>query len=345
LRALTPEYDGDCGDIAISTRVRLARNLRDYPFPGAMSAEQEAAVLDKISVFLQECAGGHMFRSVDLDRLKRENPFEPVAMVERHLISKELVSKEGRRGVVLSADERVSVMVNEEDHLRIQSLGGGLCLRDCMETVSRLERLLEAEFRFAHSERLGWLTRCPTNLGTGLRASVMLHLPAHTDSGEMHNLAAILGKTGYTVRGLYGEGTKAVGAIYQISNPQTMGAESEQIIESLHALILRIIAREHEIQHALDSHYPGYIEDKVWRSYGILANARRMSGEEAMRLLSAVRTGVSIGEMDLSIPMLNRLIHRIQPNTLCSEERRALGDNERDQKRAALLRGQLRFHE
>jgi protein arginine kinase len=326
------------GDIAVSSRIRLARNLAETPFPGAMTEQQQSSVFEQIGDFLGGIAEGEAFRVIDTVELKVENPFEAASLLERHLISKELFHKSEKCGAAISPDEKVSVMINEEDHLRIQALGEGLALKSCLETVDRLETMLSGHFDFANDEEHGWLTRCPTNLGTGLRASVMLHLPAHTDSGSIHGLTARLAKSGYTIRGFYGEGTKPVGRLYQISNQQTMGLSVRQIVENLNALVLRIITREREIQRALDNNHPGYIDDHVWRAFGLLTNARSISGEEAMQLLSAVRVGVSIGELSVPISTIDNLIHKIQPNTLCFDSGRDLSDVEMNSVRAQVLR-------
>ncbi|MDR0819857.1 MAG: ATP--guanido phosphotransferase [Oscillospiraceae bacterium] len=326
------------GDIAVSTRIRLARNLSEFPFPGAMNESQQLSVFEQVGDFLGGIAEGDAFRVIDISDMKRESPFEAASLLERHLISKDLFHKRGVCGAAISPDEKVSVMINEEDHLRIQALGEGLSLFGCLETVGKLETMLSDHFDFASDKDLGWLTRCPTNLGTGIRASVMLHLPAHTDSGSIHGLTARLAKSGYTIRGFYGEGTKPVGRLYQISNQQTMGLTIRQIVENLNALVLRIITREREIQHALDDHHPGYIDDHVWRAFGILTNARSISGDEAMQLLSAVRVGISIGELNVPIGTIDSLIHRIQPNTLCFEAGRDLSEPEMNSVRATVLR-------
>jgi len=326
------------GDVAVSSRIRLARNFAEFPFPGAMTAAQERAAYEQIETFLSGIGDGSVFTVTEIGETKRSNPFEVASLLERHLISKELFNRKGICGAAISKNERVSVMINEEDHLRIQALGEGLSLASSLNTVEKLERLLAEHFDFAKDDRLEWLTRCPTNLGTGARASVMLHLPAHTDSGIIHRLTADLARTGYTIRGFYGEGTKPVGRLYQISNQQTMGLTVRQIVENLNALVLRIITHEHEIQRSLDSNHPGFIEDRVHRAFGLLTNARTMTGDEAMQLLSAARVGVSIGELNVPIPLLDELIHRIQPNTLCFEAGRDLSDVELNTLRAAVLR-------
>lgn len=341
------EVDNELGDIAVSTRVRLARNFRDYPFPGRMTEQQEQEILDNVSSYLTEITSGDAWSSGDatfryLD-LKNLDPFSVGSLVERHLISPELASKKDKAGVVLSGDDSVSIMINEEDHLRIQSILSGLRLTECMDTVNKLDDLLESNFKYAWNEQLGYLTHCPTNLGTGLRASVMLHLPAHTESGEMRRLLPNLGKLGFAVRGLYGEGTKAAGSLYQISNQLTLGLSELEAIERLEEVVRSTIEREKLLRDAVLKRNPIFLEDRVWRAYGTLLYARRITGKEAMNLLSDLRTGISIGVLkDIPISELNRLLWYIQANCICSTEGRALNGQERAMKRAELIREVLK---
>jgi protein arginine kinase len=327
-------------DIAVSTRIRLARNLKEYPFPGRMSEQQEREVLDGVSSYLTETAGGAAFRFVDLSE---QDPITIGSMVERHLISPELATRRGSRGVVLSGDDSVCIMINEEDHLRIQSILSGLRLDACMETVNRLDDLLEGRFQYAWNDQLGYLTHCPTNLGTGLRASVMLHLPAHTETGEIRALIMNLGKLGFAVRGLYGEGSKATGSLYQISNQLTLGLSEPDTIERLNEVVRSTIERERTLRRSISQKSPLSLEDRIWRAYGILSYARRITGEEAMNLLSDLRTGISMGYFkDISLTDLNHLLSNIQSNSICHAEGKPLTELERDTKRAALIQTLLK---
>jgi len=343
-RSLLHDYP-DYGDIAVSSRIRLARNFAELPFPGAMSAGQAQRAFDQVSEFLGGIGDGGMFHVVDIGVAKQTAPFMAASLLERHLISKELYHKETFAGAAISTDESASIMINEEDHLRIQALGGGLSLGSCLETVERLETLLSSHFSFAYDEQLGWLTRCPTNLGTGLRASVMVHLPAHTDSGNIHRLTARLSRLGYTIRGYYGEGTKPIGRLYQISNQVTMGLSIRDIVTKLNALVIEICEEEHRIQKALDKNHPGFIEDRVWRAYGLLSNARKLDSDEAMQLLSLVRVGVSIEQYKIPTYKIDNLIHRIQPNTLCFEAGRDLDELEMQQYRAEIIRKDIQIRD
>lgn len=332
------EKDGQLGDIAVSTRVRLARNLKDYPFPGRMSEQQENEVLQSVSSYLISSAGGSTFRFLDLKNLDRVTIG---SLVERHLISPELASKKGS-GVVLSGDDSVSIMINEEDHLRIQSILSGLHLNQCLETVDRLDDLLDGNFKYAWNEQLGYLTHCPTNLGTGLRASVMLHLPAHTETGEIRRLLPNLGKLGFAVRGLYGEGTKASGAMYQLSNQMTLGLSEPEAIERLEEVVRSTIEREKSLRNNIMEKNPLFLEDRIWRAYGMLSNARRISNGEAMRLISDIRMGVSTGILKgIPISELNKLLWYIQTNCIISAAGEPLTELECEIKRAELIREAL----
>jgi protein arginine kinase len=331
---------GEYGDIAVSTRVRLARNLREYPFPGRMSEQQEKELLDSVSSFLTGIAGGTSFRFVNVSD---KDPITVGSMVEHHLISPELAIKHGSRGVVLSDDDSICIMINEEDHLRIQTILSGLKLKDCMATVDKLDDLLDGNFHYAWSDQFGYLTHCPTNLGTGLRASVMLHLPAHTETGEIRALVTNLGKLGFAVRGLYGEGTKATGSLYQVSNQLTLGLSEADTIDRLDEVVRSTIDRERALRNIVAERNPVYLEDRIWRAYGILSNCRRITGEEAMNLLSDLRTGVAIGYLkNIPLSELNRLISDIQPNSLCSTEGKPLNETARDSLRAGLIRNLLK---
>lgn len=326
-------------DIAISSRVRLARNLSEYPFPGHMSPSQEREVADSVSSFLCGIAAGTEFSYLNLQEM---DDFSSGALVERHIISPELSSKKGSRGVVLSSDEKVGIMLNEEDHIRLQVLGDGLCLGKCYERANQIDDLIDSHFSYAWSENLGYLTHCPTNLGTGMRASVMLHLPSHAHLGEIHPLIANLGKLGFAIRGIYGEGSRASGSLYQISNQITLGPTEGESLERLGKVALSCIEREQELRSRFLRDNAIFLEDLVWRAYGILAYARRIHGEEAMELISRLRVGVSCGIVkDISSAQLNELSWAIQPNNLSKSAARALAPQERDLLRARLIKERL----
>lgn len=332
------EAVGPDGDIVISTRVRLARNLAEHPFPGRMSPETEEKLLSEVSEALVSSAGGAEFSLTDLRSISHT---EAQALVERHLISPELAKGSGARGVVFSRDESISVMINEEDHIRIQVLGAGLCLEDCLKRAWQVDDLLEGRARYAFDERLGYLTHCPTNLGTGLRASVMLHLPALTESGEMRKIINACSKLGFAVRGLYGEGSSATGSIYQLSNQLTLGLSEEESIKKLSDAVRNIINSEKTMRDTRFSRDPDLFEDRIWRAAGTLTTARIIDSAEAAALLSELRCGLSMGLMrGADIAVLNRLSWETQPACL-SLATGAQDPRERDKKRAELIRRSL----
>ena len=328
---------GKCGLIAVSSRVRLARNLKGYPFPGRMSREHRQAVLKDVGSALERMDGGFTFTD-----LTDSDVYSARALMEKRLISPEFSEGREVRGLFLSENESLSIMVCEEDHLRIQALGAGLCLDACLENALKTDEALDAKLSYAFDEMLGYLTHCPTNLGTALRASVMLHLPALKESGAMRSVAANCGKLGFAVRGLYGEGSNAQGALFQISNQVTLGFSEKQLIERLADVVGQIIGMEQSQRASGFSRDKTAVEDRVWRALGLLTSARRMSSDEAMRLVSDLRTGVSLGIIDtVGIPDLNRLLWDIQPACLCVSHGGFFPPQELDSLRAGLLRSRL----
>lgn len=333
------ERGGEQPDVAVSSRVRFARNLRGYPFPSRMSGEQGREVLKKVSDALLAGGSGKNFRLVELTDKNRS---EAAAMAERHLVSPEFAGARNVRGVVLSEDESVSVMINEEDHLRIQVLGPGLCLKECLQKAERLDDIVDGALPYAFDEKLGFLTNCPTNLGTGLRASVMLHLPALTRTGVLREIVAAVGKLGFAVRGVYGEGSAARGEMYQLSNQFTLGFSEDQIVEQMRDSALHIIGRERSARERLRKQVPAAFEDRIWRAYGILSSARLMSSQEAEALLSELRLGAASGVIGGVTPeQVDRLFVRVQPVTLSMNRDGEDHTASRDAARAALIRGEL----
>ena len=216
------------------------------------------------------------------------------AMVERHLVSRELENGTLPRGVFLSEDEGASIMVNEEDHLRIQVIGAGMCAASCLEDAKRLDALLDESLGFAFDEKHGYLTACPTNLGCGLRVSVMLHLPAMTESGGIREVINAAAKVGLTVRGMYGEGTRATGALYQVSNALSLGYTEREILERLETAVHSIIEGERTLRRRIAKENRAYLENRVYRALALLRSARMISSEEALSLLSDVRLGAGV---------------------------------------------------
>lgn len=330
------EKEGGCSDVVCSTRVRLARNLRQFPFPARASAKQR----EEVKAIVQEAllAGNSVlskeFRPVSLAELSEE---EMVSLVERHIVSPEFISDRQGKAVLMSADESMSIMINEEDHLRIQVIREGLSLKEAAETADRLDTLLAETLDFAYDPEFGYLTQCPTNLGTSLRASVMLHLPALTESGAMPRITSNLSKLGLALRGTYGEGSQVVGALYQLSNQITLGLSETEAIDNLAAITAQLIDEEKKIREQTAENI--VLQDKISRAAGVLKNARMLSSGEFSELLSYVRLGLSMGLIHgITHQELNMLSVQVQPATLTVNAGRPLDQNERDVLRAEKTR-------
>lgn len=324
------QQKGNDGDIALSSRTRLARNFADYPFPGRMDTEIEQKILNTAKDAMP---------NYTLLSLPETPPVRRGALMEQHLISPELAMAGNLRGVLLSPDESVSIMVNEEDHLRIQALLAGFSPREALRRAMEADAALEQSGRYAFDPRLGYLTRCPTNLGTGLRAGVMLHLPLLTESGAMRDLITAAGKLGFAVRGLYGEGTAAQGALYQISNQVTLGITEDEIVSRLERVVSSILYQERALRTRYLRDYPHQIGDRVWRAAGILSTARLLPLEEAMALLSDVRLGLACGILSgISMEEINTLLFEMQPNCILAAAGQPLDNAQMEQKRADFVR-------
>lgn len=286
----------------ISSRIRLARNVKGIPFPKRMNDTQKTEFLESVKNILDGAflEGIGNLKFFNLSDIPEE---EQAAMVERHIISPDFAQKSGPRGLVISQDETLSIMLLEEDHIRIQALFGGAQLDAAFSVATKAEELISKELNIAFDEQLGYLTECPTNLGTGLRASVMLHLPVMESAGQVTGLTDSVSKIGLTVRGMYGEGSGSRGALYQLSNQVTLGISEKAAIENLKGITNQIIEREMTLRTQMDS---VATEDSVYRALGILKFARSLSSEEMMKLISRVKLGVSMGILkgvDPAVPM------------------------------------------
>lgn len=334
LRGTGPE-----ADTAISTRIRLARNLANFPFLSRANIEQkreiERLVREKIKR-AKDTKDLHYIRLSDISAVDR------LFLMERRLISREHAGGDGERGVAFGRSETISVMVNEEDHLRIQVIRSGFELRDAWKVINEIDNILERELKYAFSPSFGYLTACPTNVGTGMRASVMLHLPALGLTHHIEKVFNAVGKLGLIVRGLYGEGTQVLGDLYQISNQFTLGKSETEIIEIMESVVPRITGYERMAREALVSENREQLEDRVWRSYGMLREARLLSSEEAMHLLSQVRLGVNLGLVkDVSVETLNALFILTLPAHLQKLEGKELEATQRNVLRASFVRRRL----
>lgn len=318
---------------ALSTRIRLARNLDGVAFPSHLDKESLRATNQKIADAVLSChfKSGRL-RKIDMSSLGET---EALSMVERHIISPEFAKGSGDRILMLSDDETVSIMIGEEDHLRIQVIKSGLCLFEAYEICNEIDDELGQKLKFAFDDRLGFLTECPTNLGTGMRASVMLHLPLLEGTGELRNISSAVNKIGLTFRGFYGEGSDAKASIYQLSNQITLGVSETNALENLKNIALSIMGQEKSGAEKLDRLS---LDDTVARSFGILKYAKKLSTDEMLKHISRLMLGERLGVIQLSDDLsTTKLLIAMQPAML----KRLYGEmntNERDAKRATLIR-------
>lgn len=334
LRGTGPE-----SDIVISSRIRLARNLAQFPFRSRADDGTRSEIESLLRNKVESLKFGRGLGYINVNTLKN---LDRQFLVERQLISREHAESEGARGVGISDEENFSVMVNEEDHLRIQVLRSGFALDQCWEDINRIDDALESELMYAFSEQLGYLTACPTNVGTGIRVSVMLHLPALVLTKEIQKVFQALQKISLAVRGLYGEGSQAMGDFYQISNQVTLGKSEEQLINTLKDVVPNIIAYERRVRNALIRENRQNLHDQISRHHGILKSAQTISSEETMHLLSSVRMGINLGLIDdLAISTVNELFIHTQPAHLQKLRKEHLESAERNVARATYLRHRL----
>jgi protein arginine kinase len=236
----------------------------------------------------------------------------------------------------------VSIMINEEDHMRIQTIGQGMCLKECWEEADKIDDMLEEKLDYAFDTELGYITSCPTNIGTGMRASVMLHLPALSITNQIEKLIYGISQLGVAVRGVYGEGTKSIGHLYQVSNQGTLGASEETLVDKISQIVLQIVDKEKSTRELLKNKNIDVIEDEIFRSYGILTNARSITTDEAMKLLSMLKLGKEMNIIDRADGIdLYSLMVSVQPNNIMTHEKNQLSPKDRDRKRAELIRNEL----
>ena len=326
---------GEQSDIVVSTRIRLARNINEYPFPNKLNTKTR---MELNNVIKDAVEGDNKFglRFIEMRTLAR---FEAASMAERHIISPEFASDLDGRALMLSPDEDISIMLNEEDHIRLQVMKSGFALDEAYAVANEIDDLLSSKFNFAFDERIGYLTQCPTNLGTGMRASVMLHLPALTLSGQIHKLINTISKLGLTFRGAFGEGTKAVGDMYQLSNQITLGISEEFAVKNLKAITLQLCAQERAAREEMLKDIS--TDDRIFRAYGILKWARLLSTKELMENLSLVRLGSVTGKINIPIETVNELMVSMQPATINARAGQRLPEQERDSVRATEVRNKL----
>jgi protein arginine kinase len=331
---------GPQSEIVISSRIRLARNVGGVPFLTRATRPQRQALEHRVRDVLLESQISPQTLYVDLEKAPE---IDRQLLVERHLISKQHALAEGARGVAIGENETLSIMINEEDHLRIQVLRSGLQLDEAWTQINAIDDTLEAKLDFAFHPRFGYLTACPTNVGTGIRVSVMLHLPALKLTGEIEKVFRAAKDLKLAVRGLYGEGTEATGDFYQISNQTTLGKSEEEIIsEFRHVVIPKIIDYEHHARKTLVHDHTNALDDKVCRALGLLRSARLMASEETLFLLSHLRMGVNLGRVkDVDIRTINELFLLTQPAHLQKISGRKLEGDVRRGARAEYIRHRL----
>jgi len=316
------DASGPHSHLVLSTRIRLARNLADHVFQGRNSEVEREAILEAVERVARDTVLLRQATKIRLDRLDRT---DRQFLHERHLVSKELAGLDGeggaRSGAALLIQDRIGVMLNEEDHLRIQGLNSGFDLEGAYGLVDRLDTELGQRLAFAFHPEFGYLTSCPTNVGTGLRASVLIHLPGLVLTKEITKVLQGLAQVGLTFRGLYGEGSEVVGNFFQLSNQTTLGSSEQELLDHLGTMVRRVMDYEEQARQVLLRDAPAVMEDKVWRAYGLLRYARSLSFEEAMNLLSGVRLGVGVNLIPgLGMYTLNKLLVYTQPAHLASAE-------------------------
>jgi protein arginine kinase len=327
---------GEENEIVLSSRVRLARNLDTHRFTHNAGQEELGEILSKI----QAAAGrtktfenGAYFPMGSIPALNRQ------FLMERHLVSTDFLANSANRGLVINRTENICLMINEEDHLRLQAYRSGLNLEGALSLADRLDNELSPQLHLAYDDRLGFLTACPTNLGTGLRASVLMHLPGLVHSKEINKLLDNLRKLHHSIRGLYGEGTEVMGNFFQISNSATLGTPETTILDNLKDVVSKLIGFERRAREMLFRKAQSLLEDKIWRAYGLLRYARRVDTKEALSLISAVRLGMGLGLItDPTMREFNEMLIYIQPAHLQIETGRALNQYERDTLRADFIR-------
>ncbi len=327
---------GPHSSIVISSRVRLARNLSNIPFPTMLNKESGKQIIENI---YSEDAKTEGFAGYDFYDMQDTGFVDRYALVERHLISPNLATHGSIGAALIREDEVVSIMLNEEDHIRIQALLPGLQIREAWNIASVVDDAIESKVDYAFSEKLGYLTSCPTNVGTGLRASVMIHLPGLSMTANINKVLHAVTQVGLTIRGLYGEGTEFIGNMFQISNQITLGRSEDETIDNLTGITEQIIDKEKESRQLLLENHRIHLEDRIFRAWGTLTNARIISGQESMKLLSDVRLGVDTGILkDIPIENLNRVMVETNNANLQKHSDAELNATERDIIRAEEIR-------
>jgi len=332
--------DGPMSDVVVSSRIRLARNLAEHPFLSTADAVERTEIYRCLSQAITSTSAGADDILVDLETA---DAIDRIVLLERHLISRQHAAGEGSRGVAISPSETRAVMINEEDHLRLQGLRSGLQLEALWAEINEIDDDLSKSLAFAFDRQLGYLTACPTNVGTGIRVSVMMHLPALRLTKEIERVARAAKDLRLAVRGTYGEGTEAVGDLYQVSNQTTLGKSEDAIINTFSETIIpNIVGYERTARETLAKHHESQLDDRVWRAYGVLCNARRIGSGETQSLLSPIRMGIQMGRFkEFDLATLHELFLYTQPAHLQKMHGRSLDEDQRAVARADYIRNRL----
>jgi len=335
--------EGPDSDIVLSSRIRLARNFLDVPFPTVADGIDLARIQDFVKEQYEDNSflNYHNFQYVKMSEL---TSIEKRVLVEKHLISPHLANKAQKAGALISENEQASIMVNEEDHIRIQLYFPGFQLAKALEESLTIDDWLEEKINYAFDEEKGYLTSCPTNLGTGMRASVMMHLPALVVTNQINQMIPAINQLGLVVRGIYGEGSKAIGNLFQISNQVTLGKSEKDIIGDLQSVVIQLVNQEREARKHLLEQSQIQLENRIFRSYGVLQYSRIIESKEAAKCISDVRLGIDLGMIENTPQnILNELMVLTQPGFLQHYAKKVLSPNERDVFRAKLIRERLKL--
>lgn len=328
-------------EIVITSRVRLARNLKNYPFPMLITEAQANNLINEVKAVINSEEIKN-FSSMDFIIMKDLKEFQKKVLVEKHLISLNLANESREGALLINESESISIMLNEEDHIRIQCLNPGLQVQEAWNSANRFDDIFEKSLNYAFDEKYGYLTSCPTNVGTGIRASVMVHLPALVLTNQINRIIPAITQVGLVVRGIYGEGSESIGNMFQISNQITLGQTEEEIIDNLHSVIKQIIELEKQGRSKITKESRFQIEDKVGRSLGILSNAKIIDSKEAAMRLSDVKLGIDLNMIKgVSSNVIDELAILIQPGFLQHLASKTLSIEERDIRRATIIREKL----
>jgi protein arginine kinase len=330
---------GPKANVVISSRIRLARNIEGLPFLYKASPQQKEEILERVKDAVSK---SKFLKGSNFIRLKNISKLDRQFLVERHLMSPEHMADVEYKALIIDDKEIVSIMVNEEDHLRLQVLQSGFNLVEAWRMADEIDSDLSKRLEFAFSTRWGYLTACPTNTGTGFRGSVMLHMPALVITGQIDRVVQAVSKLGLTIRGFYGEGTEAIGNFFQISNQVTLGRSEQDLIDNIDKIINKILSREFSTRTIIMTKNKTELTDRIWRAFGTLKSARIINSSETIKLISTIRLGIDLGIVkDIDMGLVNELFIMTQPAHLQKMEKRELTASERDLKRADIVRQKL----